>query len=316
MTAFLAADESMAIASPLQRPEASEPASARALLLFNPRSRRAANALPTMTRALERNGLEVEVARADTPSVLSETLAERGPEIDRILLAGGDGTIHRALPDLVAQSRPVGLLPLGTANDFARSVGIPFEAEAACAVAARGQPRRVDLGEVNDIYYCNVAHIGLGVQVVHGLSPTRKRLLGPLEYLRSILDALQHRRAFAVDVIDDRDRHHCFEAVHVAVGNGRFYGAGSVIETNARIDDGRLDLYSIDPQPVSRLLRLGPALRQGHAGHEHGVRRLGGTHLAVNTGTSLPIETDGEIRTQTPARFRVLPDALRVLAPA
>lgn len=287
----------------------------RALLLFNPRSRRAARALPALTRALEYNGLDLEIARADSPDVLATTLAEHGRDIDRVLLAGGDGTVHRALPDLIDQWRPVGLLPLGTANDFARSVGIPFEPEAACAVAARGRPRRVDVGQVNDVLYCNVAHIGLGVQVIHGVSPARKRLLGPLEYLRSILDALRHRRAFTVTATDENGREHRFEAIHASVGNGRYYGAGSVVEASARIDDGRLDLYSIDPQPFGQLLRIGPDLRDGRAGQEHGVRRLGGAALALDTGSSLPIETDGEIRTHTPARFCVLPGALRVLAP-
>ncbi len=305
----------MASVHPLHPTEAGSEIAARALLLFNPRSRRAARAMPELTRALERNGLELEVARADRPDVLARVLAEHGRDIDRVLLAGGDGTIHNALPDLIGQWRPVGLLPLGTANDFARSVGIPFEPEAACAVAARGRPRRIDVGQVNDIYYCNVAHIGLGVRVVKGLSPTRKRLLGPVEYLRSILDALRHRRAFSVTVLDEGGQRHQFKAVHVAIGNGRFYGAGSVVEATARIDDGRLDLYSIDPQPLGQLLRLGPSLRRGQAGDDHGLRRLGGSSLEVDTGISLPIETDGEIRAHTPARFRVLPGALRVLAP-
>ncbi len=305
----------MASVRPLHPSASPSGIAARALLLFNPRSRRAARALPTLTRALESNGLDLEVARADGPEALATTLAEHGREIDRVLLAGGDGTIHRALPDLIDQWRPVGLLPLGTANDFARSVGIPFEPEAACAVAARGRPCRVDVGQVNDVLYCNVAHIGLGVQVINGLSPARKRLLGPLEYLRSILDSLQHRRAFVVTVADDAAREYRFEAIHVAVGNGRYYGAGSVVEASARIDDGRLDLYSIDPQPLTKLLRLGPGLRHGRAGHEHGVRRLSGLALGIDTGIALPIETDGEIRTHTPAHFRVRPGALRILAP-
>ncbi|MEX0607523.1 MAG: diacylglycerol kinase family protein, partial [Halofilum sp. (in: g-proteobacteria)] len=95
----------MASVHPLHPTESGSEIAARALLLFNPRSRRAARSMPELTRALERNGLELEVARADHPDVLTTVLAEHGRDIDRVLLAGGDGTIHNALPDLIGQWR-------------------------------------------------------------------------------------------------------------------------------------------------------------------------------------------------------------------
>lgn len=289
-------------------------ASPHALLLFNPRSRRSARALPDAAERLRREGLQPEIVRADRAGALAARTRAGGEAFDRILMAGGDGTLHRALPDLLAQSRPVAVLPLGTANDFARSVGIPLDLAAACEIAAHGRVRRIDLGEVNGVPFCNVAHIGLGVRAVHGISPRLKRLLGPLEYGRSLLDAMRHRHPFPVRVdVDDGHHPRHFSAIHVAIGNGRYYGAGSVIDPDATIDDGWLDLYSIDPQPLRALLRLGPALRDGRAGRERGVRRLHGTGLRIDTGRSLPIDTDGEIRTRTPASFRVLPGALAVL---
>ena len=243
-----------------------EAAEARALLVFNPHSRRAARALPGLTRCLETEGLAVEVIRSDAPGGLGELLAERRGAGDRIILAGGDGTVHHALPDLVHDGRPVAVVPLGTANDFVRSLGLPLAAADACRVAAHGRVRHVDLGTANGVLFCNAAHLGLGVHVTRKLSPHLNRWLGPLEYVRSVADALNDRRPFTVDVYDDAGRRHQFETLHVAIGNGRYYGAGSVVTDDATIDDARLDLYSLEPRPLRSLMRTAPRLRRGQAG--------------------------------------------------
>ena len=291
-------------------PEAEE---ARALLLFNPHSRRAARALPALTRCLETEGLAFEVVRSDAPGGLGELLAERRGAGDRIILAGGDGTVHHALPDLVHDGRPVAVVPLGTANDFVRSLGLPLAAGEACRVAAHGRVRQVDLGTANDVLFCNAAHIGLGVHVTRKISPHLKRWLGPLEYVRSVADALYERRSFMVEVYDETGTRHRFETLHVAIGNGRYYGAGSVVTDDAAIDDARLDLYAIEPRSLRSLVRAAPRLRRGKAGALDGIHRLSGAEFRIEAPAAMPIDTDGELSTRTPARFGVLPGALRVL---
>ena len=293
-------------------PEAQE---ARALLVFNPHSRRAARALPSLTRCLETEGLAFEVIRSDAPGGLGELLAERRGAGDRIILAGGDGTVHHALPDLVHDGRPVAVVPLGTANDFVRSLGLPLAAADACRVAAHGRVRQVDLGTVNDILFCNAAHIGLGVHVTRNISPHLKRWLGSFEYVRSVADALYNRRPFTVELYDETDVLHRFETLHVAIGNGRYYGAGSVMTHDAAIDDARLDVYVVEPRPLPSLVRAAPRLRRGQAGTPDGIQRFSGTAFRIEAPAAMPVDTDGELSTRTPARFGLLAGALRVLVP-
>jgi len=305
-------------ASPPDTPGAEAPAgeaAARALLVFNPHSRRAARALPEISQFIEREGLDFEIIRSDTPAGLGEVLSERGHAGDRIVLAGGDGTIHHALPHLLHDGRPGAVIPLGTANDFARSLNLPLEPIEACRVAARGRVQRIDLGAVNDVLFCNAAHLGIGVRVTRTISPRLKRWLGPLEYARSVADALRHRRPFSVTLRDETDTEHRVDTLHVAIGNGAYYGGGNIVTDDATIDDARLDLYAVEPRPLGELLRIAPALRHGRAGYQQGVYRWSGVRFDITAPAGLPIDADGELRAQTPARFHVLHGALPVLLP-
>ena len=104
--------------------------------------------------------------------------------------------------------------------------------------------------------------------------------------------------------------------MQLSVGNGRHYGGGMTVGEDARIDDGRLDVFSLEVGSVWRLLLLLPSLRRGTHGRWQEVRTLAGEEVEVRTRRRRAVNTDGEITTHTPVRFRVLPGAVRVLVPA
>ena len=99
-----------------------------------------------------------------------------------MIVAGGDGTLNAALQGLVEAGLPLGIIPLGTANNLARTLGIPSDPAGACEVIAAGHRRRIDLGWVNGRYFCTTASVGLSVQITEELSPEAKRRWGPAAY--------------------------------------------------------------------------------------------------------------------------------------
>lgn len=285
-----------------------------ALLIVNPHSRRGMDAAGTVAGALERAGVPVLRRDCAEAGKLSGLIRELAGQVDRVVIGGGDGTLNAAASGLVGTGLPLGIIPLGTANDLARTLGIPSDPEGAAQVIAAGRLHRVDLGEVNGHPFFNVASVGFGVDLTRALTRDSKRRWGALGYVVAALRAVERLKPFSVEIIDNETIHRS-RTVHIAVGNGRHYGGGMTISEHARIDDGRLDLYSLEVQSFWRLLLLAPALRSGRHGAWAEIRTLSGNEFELRTRRPRSVNTDGEITTRTPARFRVLRGALSLYVP-
>lgn len=282
---------------------------ARALVLIS--RTRSAGTLTDGLEVLRAHGIETLVETASEPATAIRRHRDR---IDRIVVAGGDGSVNRALTPVLESGLPLGVVPMGTANDLARTLELPRDVVGACRVIAAGGLRRIDVGRVNNRHFLNVANIGLGVEVTRRLSGESKRRLGVLAYLYSAIDAVKAVRPFHVEIrCDDRIEH--LRAVQVAVGNGCFYGGGMRISHQAAIDDHTLDLYALGPQSVTRLAALVPALRSGRLHEPESVLTMRGRKIDVHTHRPRTVTADGEWAGKTPARFRVLARALQVYVP-
>ncbi len=286
----------------------------RALLLVNRISREGNADLAAGLDLLTGHGFSLIEAETSEPAAIPDLVRRHLRSIDLVIAGGGDGTLNIAMQPLAEGDTPFGILPLGTANDLARTLRIPNSLTEACRVIAAGRTQRIDLGRVNDRYFFNVASIGLSAQVTHHLSPAAKKRWGIWAFTPALLRALRENRSFDADIIcDGRILHQ--RSIQIAVGNGRHYGAGLTIAGDARIDDHRLNLYSLAPQSLWRLMLLAPALRRGPEESRPGLKLLAGEEIIIRTRRPLPVDTDGELTTTTPARFRVLPAALPVFVP-
>jgi diacylglycerol kinase (ATP) len=295
-----------------------DPASPRrCVLVLNPRSRNGDGNRDELVSTIRAAGVALIDDQPVDAEALPEVLRRHRPELrpasDRILVGGGDGTINRLLPHLVEASLPLGILPMGTANDLANTLGLPEEPHAAVQTALFGHVVRVDLGRVNGKLFANVASIGLGPKVTEKLSAELKKQLGALGYPRALLDAYRESRPFHCGISVDGGPERRVRALHLAVGNGRFYGGGATVFEDARIDDERLDLFSLAPMPLWRLLLVAPWVKLGRHRAIDDVYTLHGRTVSVSTRRPLPISADGEILAQTPACFEVLPGALSVV---
>lgn len=288
--------------------------SSRALLLVNPGARQAAEGYEAAAGRLRELGLDIVVELAGDPEkVPGQVLRHRG-EVDRVLVGGGDGTLHLALQGLVEARLPLGIIPLGTANNLARTLGIPSDPLEACEVVAHGHRRPIDLGWVNGRHFFTTASIGLSVRITEELSAESKRRWGPLAYALTALRVARRSHPFRARIRwsgGTRDT----RTVQIVVGNGRYYGAALPVAEDATIDDARLDLYSIEVRHWWQLLALIPALKRGNHAEKRNVEGLRATAFEIETRTPMDIDVDGELGGATPALLRVVPRALEVFVP-
>ncbi|WP_407899637.1 lipid kinase [Scytonema sp. NUACC26] len=287
----------------------------RALLLVNSQARQGEKRLAEAIRCLEELGLVLIQETTQKPQDLQEMILRYQKEVDLVIIGGGDGTLNAAVDALVETRLPLGILPLGTANDLARTLSIPNSISEACKVIAKGEIARIDLGVVNDKHFFNVASMGLSVQITQKLTKEAKRRWGIFAYIVTALEVIWESRPFKAEIhINGQSIR--VKTVQIAVGNGRYYGGGMAVVHDATIDDRRLDLYSLEIRHWWQIIPIIPTMRQGRHIHWSGVRSLSGEEIEVYTRKPRPINTDGEITTYTPAHFRVLPQSLSVLVPS
>jgi YegS/Rv2252/BmrU family lipid kinase len=287
----------------------------RVLLLINPASRRGASLASTAARLLEQQGLQVEAGNAASREEVGSLIEGAADGVDAVVVGGGDGSINAVLPALLRTGLPLGVLPLGTANDFARTLGLPVDLASAVRVIAEGATCGVDVGVVNGHPFLNVASLGLSTDLAQRLTGVGKRRWGRLSYAAAALAVLARARPFRAVIVAGGQAVRV-QTYQIAVGNGRYYGGGLPVRHDASIGDGRLDLYSLEFKAVGSLLLAGLAFRRGRQGAWREVRELQCTRFQVRTRRPRPVNLDGELLTLTPARFDLLPQALAVYAPA
>lgn len=284
--------------------------SVRALLLLNPNSRQGTEArLQVGVQRLREAGIEVEQLESISPEASRRAVEDRCREIDLVILGGGDGTISAMAATLVNCQLAFAVLPLGTANDLARSLGVADSLGQAFDAIIANHRRRIDLGCLNGHYFFNAAQIGLGPKVTEELTDEVKKRWGVLGYLKALFAALSRSDRFRADITVD-GRHHRVNSMHLAVGNGRFYGGGNVISQDAYIDDGLLSLYSLQPQTLWTLLLLAPLLRTGSQQQHRRIFTAQGGVIDINTRRRMAVHADGEPSSHTPARIQICPGAL------
>jgi diacylglycerol kinase (ATP) len=297
-------------------------ASRRAALIVNTRSRSGERTFFQALDRLQDMGVTLGPTYAvRDPVRLPETVRDvldDGSDYDLLILGGGDGSVSSVVDFLAHHHVTLGLLPLGTANDFARTLGIPSDIEGACRTIASGKVVDVDLGLAGDNYYVNVASVGLSVEATRALSPWMKKSVGALAYPAAAIKAFLNHEPFSARLAFPDGDHEPVEyerLLQVAVGNGRFYGGGMIVAPESGIDDRRLDLYAIELGRPRTLVGVARYLKSGDFIRMEGVRHYRTERVRLETDPELAVNIDGEVVTRTPQDFSVEHNALKVLVP-
>ena len=286
----------------------------RALLLINRHSRKGKENFAQTVDLLNHWDFEIISVPLKKVEDIPFLLEKYRSNIDLVIVGGGDGTLNAVVDVLLETQLPLGIIPLGTANDLARTLGIPNSIAEACRIIAEGNLKYIDLGWVNNKYFFNVASLGLSVKITQKLNKGLKRRLGILAYAWTALQVLSKTRPFTAMIRVD-GQNIKVKTLQIAIGNGRYYGGGMPIAHDAQIDDQRLDLYSLEIEHWWQIFPLLWTLPRGQQGLLSWVRTLKGKEIQIQTRKPHSINTDGEITSTTPAMFRVIPAALGVYIP-
>ncbi len=233
------------------------------------------------------------------------------PGLDRAVLASGDGGVGPVAEAAGAAGVPLAVIPCGTANDFARRMGLPDDPRRAAHLAVHGEHRRrLDLGRLGDRPFVNVATAGLAVAAARRAAPL-KRVLGPFAYFvgAGVTAVVGRALRCAVDV-DDR-RVFQGRAWQVMVACSGAFGAGSVID-EAEPDDGLLDVVVIEAGNRLRLIQYATALREGRITSQPGVLSVRGARVSLGLPDGAELNVDGEVLpargpvTISPGHFEVV----------
>ncbi|MBV8149752.1 MAG: lipid kinase [Candidatus Eremiobacteraeota bacterium] len=278
----------------------------RALVVYNPESRRGAEAIAQLPAMLAAAG--IEAVRASKEALRAVT-----PQADCVIGAGGDGTLSRLIPTALRWNVPLGVVPFGTFNELARTLNVPLDPAQACLLIASAHTRPIDVARVNGIYYFSEASIGVSSRIARLQTPAGKRRFGSLAIVLTTLQSLRYVRPMRVAVSFDGHSEH-LKTIQLTVANsGRFGGFFNV--AGAAIDDGWLDLYSVEIDTALEAIGVAGAMLRGRRADAPGLRTYRSTRFVVSSRRRHHIRADGEPAGRTPATFEVLPKALRVFAP-
>ena len=267
------------------------------------------------SRASRRHGIEPLCRECGSRDELSPLIAEHGKHVDMIVVGGGDGTLSAAAAG-VMQGQTAARHPSHRYRQRSRPHARHTRELSTMRSASSGRRHRDHRHRsVNGELFFNVASIGLSAELAQELTPDLKRRFGKLGYAVAAFRVLSRARPFRARIIA-ADRFVGSFTLQVAVGNGRFYGGGNIVTETAAIDDGCLDLYSLEFLHAWRLVLLLRAFRRGEHTARREVRDLRGQEFEIYTRRPRPVNADGEIVTHTPAVFQVLPKAIEIIVPA
>ncbi len=239
---------------------------------------------------------------------------EAAAGVAAVVAVGGDGTVNEVLNGLAGIDVPMGIVPLGTANDFARQVAIPDDAEHALDLILRGEPVRLDTAELNGRRFLNVSAGGIGAEATAETGAAAKAALGPLAYaltgLRKLVTLDTHRLRL---VAPGLEREH--DALLFFVGNARESGGGMPVTPLASANDGLLDVCVVEAEGRADLARLALAIRRGEHVGEAGVHYYRVPWVDVTADTEIYVNVDGEPVRATELRYRARPGDLLIHLP-
>lgn len=262
----------------------------------------------------------VRTSRAGETAALVRAAIASGAE--RIVVAGGDGTVHEAANALAGTQVDLAVIPHGSGNDYARSLGVPFEIEAAAAFALKAPALPTDAGEVvcateNEgearRIFLNIAEAGFGAEVVRLVRSTVRFAPAWVAYQVAILAALATLRTNPVRLSADGQEPSNAGSTNLIVGLGQYFGAGLHPLPDALLDDGLFEIAHIRDATRLDIARHAPMLKHGIPPGHPKVERSQCRTLRVEGAANVPVEADGELLGCLPATFTVLPAALRVV---
>lgn len=287
----------------------------QAILVVNAMSRTGAKAFDVVRDKLTAAGVELIAAHAiDEPNDMEPAIRDAIARAPMVIVGGGDGSLSSNVDFFVGHDTVFAIVPLGTANSFARTLGIPKDVDAAIDVIANGIRKRIDLGRIDGDYFVNAAAIGLSPMIAETVPHDLKRYLGAFGYLIWALRCALGFRPFRMTIEHEDGRRQKLWATEARIANGRHHGGVEVIE-NQELDSGEIVIQAVTGKSIWGLawswLATILKLRARHGT----TCEFRGKSMRLSTRPRLKISVDGEIAARTPVTVSVARGAIDVAAP-
>jgi len=292
------------------------PVPREAVLIVNAHSRRGRDLFRDAKRLLEDAGIRLIAAHAvKDPRKLNGTVdkaVEDGAPM--VIVGGGDGSLSCTIDFVVGRDCVFALLPLGTANSFARTLGIPLDLEGAVRTIATGRRRRIDLGRIDGDYFANCAAMGLSPLIGEGIPHRLKRYLGRFGYLIWATWCLIRFRPFRLTIESETEKTSVW-ATEVRIANGRYHGGVELVD-RADVDTGEIVVQAVIGKSKARLVWNWIASILKLRAREATVEHFHARSLRIETRPRQKISIDGEVLARTPVTATVAECAVEVVVPA
>lgn len=286
------------------------------LLIYNPYSgsRTFKNYLDRILELFQERGCLVTLWRISENAGLDDFLDRIKPEdYGKILIAGGDGTIHQVINALAERdiSLPIGIYPVGTANDFAQNFDLPGTIEELTEIYTRDNYTYCDLAKINGKYFINVASLGYLTDISQKTDPKFKNSFGVFSYYMTGIGDLQKPKAVRVKVTS-REFSFTGDIFFMLVMNGRSAGGFKKIAPLASVTDGLLDVFLFKKCPMLELMNLGGRVLKGEHVQNPNVVYFQTSKLTVECNEKVSTDLDGEKGAGLPLEIEVVPGRLQV----
>ena len=286
----------------------------QAILVVNAGSRKGADLFAQARDKLTAAGVELlDAKKCKTAKTMETAVKSALKKAPMVIVGGGDGSLSSFVDFFVGTKVVFAFLPLGTANSFARTVGVPLDLDGAVDVIANGVARKIDVGCINGDYFLNAAAMGIAPKVAQTVPHGLKRKLGRLGYLIWASWSAANFRAFRVK-LEDGKRTVRMWATEVRIANGRYHGGIELIE-NADLKSGEIVIQVVTGRSI---LKLGwsyfAAATKLKARHE-ATREFVAQKVTLSTKPRMRVSIDGEVARETPLEISAVPDAVTIAVP-
>jgi YegS/Rv2252/BmrU family lipid kinase len=286
-----------------------------AALIVNAHSRKGEALFAQAKAKLEAAGMILIAAHAvrdptTMNDVVAKAIADGAP---MVIVGGGDGSMSGTVDELVGKDCVFAVLPLGTANSFARTLGLPLDLDGAVDVIANGKRRRIDLGMIDGDYFVNAASLGLSPMIGDTVPHKLKRYLGRIGYLIWAVKCSVGFRAFRL-VIDDGTGEKRMWATEVRILNGPYHG-GVELSDNATVDSGEMVVQAVVGRSHARLAWDWYAKFFKLRDRDAHTEEYRGVAITLDTKPRQKISIDGEVLARTPVVVKVAQKAIEVAVP-
>lgn len=270
--------------------------------------------IPLIEEEMKKNNIEFKIIITERESQATEIAENHIDEYTLIVAVGGDGTVNEIAKGIIRKGRGIlAIIPGGTGNDLARSIGIPLNAKNAIKLMLKGNKKEIDIGKVNSYNFLNIASAGFDAEVVINNERIKKKVKNHISYAISVVYTLFKYRDKSVTLEIDGS---IFDEkiLLLAVGNGKYYGGGMKILPMAKIDDAYLDICVISNISKLMLLYLFPTIFKGHhIRYTKYVKTYKAKSVKISSRETFLLNIDGEVIETKQANFSLADKKLNVI---